>query len=181
MRPRTTRIMHGIRIAILSMLRWLNGISNYPMGICPPPITKLLRALPKPTPNLQKKIGQFMKPSSGASLRAITHLLRTRTKRWHFERYGIPPGHATERILRRMQFLGNNGQISPACKAVFFKTILNGWTTTRRMRSIDGNLQRAPCLFCKTGEDAIEHLPQCPVVREFFTRNGCSCHTSLNS
>ena len=144
-------------------------------GHVSPPIAKLLRALPSATPQLQKTIGHFLKPRAGATLRSITHLLRTRIRRWHFEDLGIPIGHATERIMRRLQLLGKSSHCTPACKAIYLKTVLNGWTTTRRMRSIAGNLQKAPCLLCKTGEDSLEHLPHCPVVRNLFDRNGCSC------
>jgi len=140
-----------------------------------PPIQRILRAHNRRTGHLQKQIRSFLHQPIGSSLRSILHLLRIRVIRWRFETYGVPIGHATERILRRLQAMGKSKHASPACKSVFLKTLLNGWPTARRMRSLAGNPASAVCLFCKSGQDSIEHMPHCLIVREFFKKNGCSC------
>ena len=46
---------------------------------------------------------------------------------------------------------------------VYFRTLLNGWVTSRRMRTLNGvalhNLP--PCPMCNTGQDGLEHFAYC--------------------
>ena len=140
-----------------------------------PPIHCSLRALPTKPPQLQRLIKKFLTKPLGQTMKSIHHLLRTRISRWRFGRQDLLPGHATDRVVRRLHLLGKCSRTSPACKSAYLKLLLNGLPTTRRMRSIAGNPSEASCLFCNRGQDAIEHFPHCPVITSLFERNGCAC------
>ena len=52
--------------------------------------------------------------------------------------------------------------VPPRVRVAYFKTIWNGWTTTRRFNSLAD--QPNVCLFgCKYGEDSVEHYSCCEV------------------
>ena len=87
-------------------------------------------------------------------------------------KFGIPLGILTRRAIIRLEVLRN--KVKPAVLVVYFRTILNGWVTSRRMRSLHGqqtwDLPR--CVFCKLPStcDSLEHMMYCGEVRKVFAR-----------
>jgi len=79
-------------------------------------------------------------------------------------------GHAVNRAFNRLTML--KGQVKPALLVVYFRTLLNGWTTTRRMRSAEGIAKHniPPCPLCGTAEDSLEHLAYCHWAHVIFKR-----------
>ncbi len=124
---------------------------------------------------IQKKVYEAIKDLNRPSRAAIFDKLRVRMKRWNFGK--IPQGHIMFRAMTRIDFL--HGKVSPKCSASYVKLLSNAWTTTRRMRSIRGRAQSAPCLFCKDGCDAVEHLNSCPVVLKLYKQFRVTCRDRL--
>ena len=87
-------------------------------------------------------------------------------------------GHAVNHAFNRLTML--KGQVKPAVLVVYFRTLLNGWTTTRRMRSAEGIAKHniPPCPLCGTAEDSLEHLAYCHWTHIIFKRfNVPICNT----
>ena len=91
--------------------------------------------------------------------------LRKRTARC---RLPGPPGRTSATIHRNLMLLRR--QAPSRVRAAVLGTLLNRWTTTRRMRGIVVN--RRSCLLgcCRDAEDSIEHLLACPVTKEWVCR-----------
>ena len=57
---------------------------------------------------------------------------------------------------------------------VYFHTLLNGWITSRRMRTAN-NMRRdqvPPCVLCNSGEDSLTHMSRCNEVHLIFKKFG---------
>ena len=99
---------------------------------------------------------------------------RRRLERWSSLFGCIPVGHIVRRAFFRLSKL--KGRAPPAVQAVYLRSLLNGWTTTRRLRFT--KLERVTrvrsehCVFCHQGNDSLEHLSCCHIVREFFRKHG---------
>jgi hypothetical protein len=80
-----------------------------------------------------------------------------------------------ERVLRRTKLLSTKAP--PAVQAVYIRTLLNGWVTSRRMRHCT-NVDNLPfvCLFCKKGNDSLEHFGRCRSVISFFASVQITIH-----
>ena len=87
--------------------------------------------------------------------------MRNKTQRWKLEG---PDAKVACRILRNCMVVGLSCR--PCVLGLFFRTLWNGWPTTRRMRSAPGAKQLQSCLLGCSGDaqDAIEHYLVCPVV-----------------
>ena len=90
--------------------------------------------------------------------------LRGRLERW---RLAGPAGRIARRVLRQLGVLKR--LVPPRLRAATLSTILNRWTTDRRMRHLRG--QQGPCVLgCShTAHDSVEHYFYCPVFREWAT------------
>ena len=111
---------------------------------------------------IHKELSLYKYPDSSN----FRELLRTRLTRWELE---IPLGRLVERVVRRSLLL--SGKVSPSVHAVYMRTLLNGWVTGRRVRSLINSNVSQICILCEKGRDSIEHLPGCSVVKSFYTQN----------
>ena len=87
--------------------------------------------------------------------------VRKKIQRWKLQG---PDAKVACRILRNCRVVGLSCR--PCVLGLFFRTLWNGWPTTRRMRSAPGAKQLQSCLLGCSGDaqDAIEHYLVCPVV-----------------
>ena len=96
--------------------------------------------------------------------------LRKRLARFKLEKFGLLPNHSSNRAYNRLVTL--KGLVKPAVLVVYFRTLLNGWCTSRRMRTLNGvarhNLPHCP--LCGTGEDCIEHIANCKWTHFTFNK-----------
>ena len=96
--------------------------------------------------------------------------------RKRLDRYKLrcTPRAAPERVVRRMKLV--KGKVKHSLLVVYMRTILNGWVTERRMRSIHGrfNSQCNKCVMCDNlyGEDSLEHIACCRCTKEVFSEMG---------
>ena len=88
--------------------------------------------------------------------------LRHRLERWRL--VGFPARHArcaASHLLRAKKLL------PPRVRAAMLSTILNRWTTDRRMRAVR-HTRGACVLGCSpTADDSVEHYVRCPVGRQW--------------
>ena len=100
--------------------------------------------------------------------------LRGRLERW---RLAGPAERIARTVLRQLGVLKR--LVPPRLRAATLSTILNRWTTDRRMRHIRGH--QRPCVFgCSpTARDSVEHYFYCHVFRGWATSrlgtNAASC------
>lgn len=87
--------------------------------------------------------------------------VRKKIQRWKLEG---PDTKVACRILRNCRVVGLSCR--PCVLGLFFRTLWNGWPTTRKMRSAPVAKQLQSCLLGCSGDsqDAIEHYLFCPVV-----------------
>jgi hypothetical protein len=95
--------------------------------------------------------------------------LRKRLMRWELE---LNPRVSLELALRNLHVIGKTCRA--AVLAAYFRTLLNGWVTARRMRSASGSKSEyGQCVFgCGHGRDSIEHYAHCRITVAFFRRAG---------
>lgn len=95
----------------------------------------------------------------------IERRLRQRLQRW---RLPDLPGRVARRVAVQLQQLRR--QVPPRVRAATMSTIMNRWTTDRRMRSIRG--RRGACVLgCSpTADDSVEHYFCCPEWRRWLRR-----------
>ena len=95
--------------------------------------------------------------------------LRTKLARFQLK---IHIGHSVFRATRRMDALKN--QVRPSILVVYFRTLMNGWPTSRRMRTIENTKLHnlPPCPLCGKGEDSLEHVSRCEVSCTIFNKFG---------
>ena len=77
--------------------------------------------------------------------------------------------HATNRAYNRLSRL--HKLVKPAIQVVYFRTILNGWVTSRRMRTCNNiSIFNLPsCPMCGTpNADSLEHIIACKVTHHAF-------------
>ena len=99
----------------------------------------------------QAVAGQILKPSS--LIEISTHLNR----RLRPLRLRCLPGHRVQRVLGIMARLSN--LVAPRVQAAYWRTVCNGWCTSRRFGGLD------TCRFgCAELADDITHYARCPVV-----------------
>ena len=98
----------------------------------------------------------------------VFNKLRHRCERWE-TRFPIPIGHVNQRLENRFHFL--KGCTKPSLIAVYLRTVLNGWITERRMRTLQTTLD-TKCPFCRGATDAIEHFVHCRVVINLYRQHG---------
>jgi len=90
---------------------------------------------------------------------ALRRHLRRRLDRWRVE---VLPGHRVERIIKVLRTLA--ASTPPRVWACMFRTVCNGWTSSRRFQKAG---------FCLLGcrcEDSIEHYARCPVANHWFEK-----------
>ena len=83
--------------------------------------------------------------------------------RWKFN--GVP-GILERRVLKNFETL--RAWCAPRVMAAYFRTLWNGWVTTRRMRTMlgrDGGT--GTCLLCGNGQDSLEHYSYCSIFWGF--------------
>lgn len=84
--------------------------------------------------DLQKQITEDLNLLEPGKSQDSYKRLRNRLDRWQID---VLPGHCVLRTLRRFNVL--KGKVKPAVLAVRLRTLLNGWVTQRRMRSLPNN------------------------------------------
>ena len=71
-----------------------------------------------------------------------------------------------QRFTRNLKIL--NKRAKPSVASAFLRASLNGWSTARRMRTLNGTNGRDACAFrCGAAVDSIEHYAFCPTVSAF--------------
>jgi len=100
---------------------------------------------------------------------AADNAIRKRLGRWELEQN---PRVSLELALHNLQIIGKTCRA--AVQAAYFRTLLNGWVTARRMRSLKGGESGfGQCVFgCGHGCDSIEHYVHCRITVAFFRRVG---------
>jgi hypothetical protein len=95
--------------------------------------------------------------------------LRKRLMRWELE---LNPRVSLELALSNLQIIGK--MCRAAVLAAYFRTLLNGWVTARRMRTASGSKSEyGQCVFgCGHGCDSIEHYAHCRITVAFLRRAG---------
>ena len=98
----------------------------------------------------------------------------------YIENEGLQIRHAIQRAWMRLCYLRN--KVKPAVVAVYLRTLLNGWTTSRRMRTCSNgaNSSHDICVFCENGHDSIEHFARCSVCVDLYRRHGCTSNSLIN-
>ena len=118
------------------------------------------------TSQLQKHLTTTLRLLAPTQRQQLHHRLRTRLERWAIS---VPIGRRADRAFAR--FAALKGKVKPAVIAVYLRTLLNGWTTSRRMRSLHGGAT-GPCLLCSAGADSIEHYANCTVLKTEYEKHG---------
>ena len=72
------------------------------------------------------------------------------------------------------------GKVKPATHSVYIRTLLNGWPTGRRMRTLNSMHRSTSCPFCSTGQDSIEHFAHCQWCKEVFMKFNVTCNSLLD-
>jgi hypothetical protein len=100
---------------------------------------------------------------------AADNAIRKRLMRWELE---LNPRISLELALYNLQVIAKTCRA--AVQAAYFRTLLNGWVTARRMRSLKGcSSGYGQCVFgCGHGTDCIEHYAHCRITVAFFRRAG---------
>jgi hypothetical protein len=100
---------------------------------------------------------------------SANNAVRKRLDRWELE---LNPRVSLELSLHNLQVIGKTCRA--AVQAAYFRTLLNGWVTARRMRSMKGcEPGYGKCVFgCGHGCDSIEHYAYCRITVAFFHRSG---------
>ena len=118
---------------------------------------------------LQKAVHDFLRQgSTRSSALVLRDKLRNRLARWKLHLHGLHLNHATNRALSRLQAL--HGKAQPSVAAVYLRTLLNGWVTGRRMRSLADSGLSSSCVFCSNGDDSLEHFVYCSPCSNLFHR-----------
>ena len=94
---------------------------------------------------------------------SASDVLARRLGRWRLIAHNPPfPRILAARAIAILRRLAN---APGATRWAVVRLWLNGWTTARRFQ------QQASCVLCAGGEDSVEHLALCPVVRDVALRN----------
>ena len=92
---------------------------------------------------------------------AVIHFVRCRLVRWRLN--GLP-ARVTTWATRNLSVITKRCKTCVA--SAYLRTILNGWCTARRFRSMPGKKGMGSCLFgCGRGVDSIEHYAHCAILR----------------
>ena len=95
----------------------------------------------------------------------VEERVRQRIGRWKFP-------SPTVRVARRMCL--NFDLLRDCCRPCvvgsYFRTVLNGWPTTHRMRTMPGVKEVSCVMGCPTAYDKIEHYAVCPKAWAFLQR-----------
>ena len=83
---------------------------------------------------------------------------------------GIHEGYLAPRAHARLKHLQKVAQ--PVTTAVYLRTLINGWPTYRRMRTLEGCTLAEVCPFCQRGQDSLEHFTFCKVIKAEFAKHG---------
>ena len=121
---------------------------------------------------IQKEVCEVLKDLEPAYLPGLLNTLRERLKRF---KTGVHESCLAGRAHRRLTQL--QGKIQPVVVAVYLRTLLNGWSTRRRMESMPNCNLAKECPFCKRAQDSLEHFVHCPIIVECFRRHGFASNT----
>jgi len=104
-----------------------------------------------------------------------TQFMKNLRKRLDRYKLRCTPRLAPEKVITRMKLV--KGKVKHSLLVVYMRTILNGWVTERRMRSIIGkqsNSHDNKCVLCDSlyGEDSLEHIACCRCTKEIFAKLG---------
>ena len=105
----------------------------------------------------QKYIDEVLVGSIGNE---VHFRMRHKLKRWDIRLF---PRVRADRALHMLARL--NGLVPPRVSSAVFRTLWNGWITSRRFQ------RNGSCVFgCRCGEDSIEHYSVCKHVWDFSSR-----------
>ena len=114
---------------------------------------------------IQKTLSKALHDKAYSKTAAIDKL-RRRLKRWDVL---MNERRTTDRALRNLDTIRR--RCKPAVQAAMLRTLLNGWVTKRRMRSLSvASDDYGICVFgCGRGCDSIEHYAHCTILLDFFS------------
>ena len=97
----------------------------------------------------------------------VERRIRQKLGRWCLT---TPIGHATRRVLWSLGIIQR--RCPPRVCSGYLRTLFNGWTTSRRMRTLAGGAERIQsCVFgCSGALDCIEHYALCPILWRFLSK-----------
>ena len=104
--------------------------------------------------------------------------VRSKMQRWRFEG---PEARVACWILQNCATVGRHCR--PCVTSTYFRTLWNGWPTSRRMRNLPGSTGVLACqMGCESGKDEIEHYLICPVAwKTLQSHRGIELATSRRS
>ena len=117
---------------------------------------------------LQKKIQEDIEMMLPSKRPQLHELLGNRLVRFQLDTL---PGKLALRVENRLQHLQKE-KTKPAVVAVYIRTLLNGWSTHRRMRSMAQLTLDAFCPFCLSAQDSLEHFARCPIIAKQYEAQG---------
>ena len=100
---------------------------------------------------------------------SLIESLRKRLSRIVHRLHPLPIRHAADRAYNRLNRL--HKLVKPAVQVVYFRTLLNGWVTSRRMRTCNAMslFNLPPCPMCGLEcADSLEHVAGCKVTLYAF-------------
>ena len=114
---------------------------------------------------IQKTLSKALHAKAYSKTAAIDKL-RRRLKRWDVL---MNERRTTDRALRNLDIIRR--RCKPAVQAAQLRTLLNGWVTKRRMRSLSvASDDYGICVFgCGRGCDSIEHYAHCTILLDFLS------------
>ncbi len=112
--------------------------------------------------SIQKTISKSLHERKYGSAKAL-QFLRKRLQRWKLV---TPLGIAVRRASRNISTI--NKRCPARVAAAYLRTLLNGWCTERRMRTLNpGTASKRGCVFgCGGGDDSIEHYAHCSMISQ---------------
>ena len=158
---------------VINLLNAIRDVQR--MGFTPEDSLMQPSEVKKKHAGLQKRIYDIVAKSEVPSVSHAICKFRKRVDRWNFD---IPKGHAFRRILARLKFL--KGRVMPTVIVAYFKLVLNSWNTARRFRSCSTSNGPKQCVFCRNGQDSIEHFASCSRLHALFVSHGCRAGGLLN-
>ena len=129
----------------------------------------------------QKKVMKLLGNRHLSSKRgALIECMRNRLQRIIYRLRPLHLRHAADRAYNRLSRL--HKLVKPAVQVGYFRTILNGWVTGRRMRTCNNiSIFNLPsCPMCGTPHaDSLEHIIACPVTLFAFRCMGAPISNAI--
>ena len=91
--------------------------------------------------------------------------IRHKLGRWRGVPFGLSglPGHYTQQVHNVLLHISK--ETPPRVHAAVFRTLFNGWCTSRRFQKRHSSANHCVFRCSATAEDSLEHYCRCPIVR----------------